>query len=204
MGIPSTIRSYQVDPLKTFRFFERTIAVFCMSIPFLLWIADTDKIHLEFRSSVSAYVDMPLSRLFGMLLCIAAMLFIFNGAVYFKKEMQLRLKSQGKWYNVVLGLSLLGVIIIHYQHPGFEWLHYFFAATFFVGNVVVIAFFHKGHDRIPRAALAIITLLALALHFIFHLYSLFWAEWLSLIVIGVHFLLEARDAHKGLRKSSSI
>jgi hypothetical membrane protein len=122
------------------------------------------------------------------------MLFIFNGAVYFRREEKFELKSQGKWYNVVLGLALLGVISL--PHEEFEFPHYLFAGIFFLGNVFVIAFLHNKKQRVFRAILAILTILSLAFHFIFGWISLFWGEWLSLAVIGIHFILEARNVKR--------
>ncbi len=80
------------------------------------------KDHLGFRTTISDYVYSSNSFLFGMLLCIAAMLFVFNGAVYFKSQRSLRLSKKGKWYNIVLGISLLGVICT--PHRDWVYLHY--------------------------------------------------------------------------------
>jgi hypothetical protein len=132
---------------------------------------------------------MKRSYIFGMLLSIAAMLFIFNGAVYFKNERYFELSRAGKWYNIILGMSLLAVILLPYKQ--YVVPHYFFAGTFFVGNALVIGIFHKRKYRIPSLVLSILTLVAIALHFLSHVVSLFAAEWLSLTVIGIHFILEA-------------
>ena len=188
--IVQNVRRDISDPLKTFRLFERLIAIICIAMPVFLLLFDTEKKGLHFRSSISDYVYMPASHIFGMMLCIAAMLFIFNGAVYFKNQSHLKLKRAGKWYNVILGLSLLGVILLPYKENKIP--HYFFAVIFFLGNAAVIGFFHKKKDRIPGVALAILTVVFLAICVI-GLIPVFWGEWLSLTVIGIHFILEARD-----------
>lgn len=156
-------------------------------MPLILWLADGGQ---PFRPSISNYVYMSRSYIYGMLLCIAAMLFIFNGAVYYKNEQHLRISWHGQWYNVVLGLSLIGVICFpHIEHPA---LHYFFAGVFFLGNAVVTGAFYKDKDRKKSLALAALTVIAFPLAFA-HVISLLAAEWLSLFVIGVHFILSTID-----------
>ncbi|MEO6488313.1 MAG: hypothetical protein ABIO04_00115 [Ferruginibacter sp.] len=70
------------------------------SISGTIQIIDKDRWH--FRTSISDYAYSTNSYLFGMLLCIAAMLFIFNGAVYFKSQRSVNVNKQGKWYIVFL------------------------------------------------------------------------------------------------------
>ena len=69
MGLGKKINSHLTDGLKTFKLFQRIIAVMCIGIPFFLWL---DEGAGEFRSSISDYVYMPHSYFFGMLLAIAA------------------------------------------------------------------------------------------------------------------------------------
>ncbi len=173
------------DPLKTFRAFEITIAAICMTIPLLLKLADWQ--YAGFRDSISAYVDMPSRQIFGMLLCIPSMLFIFNGAVYFRNESRFGLKKGGKWYNIALGFSLLGVILFHYVNQ--KYFHFAFAILFFVGNALVIAIYHKKKHRWISLFLALLTVTFLVLGFTKQI-SLLAGEWLSLAVIGIHFILE--------------
>mgnify|MGYP000287397387 CR=1 FL=1 len=62
---------------------ERLIAMICIFIPLLLFWAEGSN---EFRDSISNYVYMDKNRhIFGLLLTLAAMLFIFNGVLYIKK-----------------------------------------------------------------------------------------------------------------------
>jgi len=144
-----------------------------------------------FQSSVSAYVYMPHSYIFGMLLCMAAMLFIFNGAVYFRNEEphKLDLNPKGKWYNLALGLALMMIIVL----PCHDYVvaHDIFAGLFFLGNAFVIGFFHAPKNRVPSIALALLTVASMV-PWALHVTTLFYSEWLSLIVIGIHFILEAR------------
>lgn len=189
-----------MNPLRTFRLFEITIAIVCMAIPALLRLADSG--YPGFRPSISDYVYMPRSYIFGMLLTVGAMLFIYNGAVYFNNERVFGLNSAGKWYNVVLGLSLIGIILLPYkQHVA---LHYSFAGIFFVGNALVTAFFHRPQFAVLSIALAVLTLVAIVLHFWGGFLSLLAAEWISLTVIGIHFILEATGVIDPLEQQSNI
>lgn len=172
------------DPLFTFKIFERFIAAFCIFIPLILWMTDGALPH-PFLSSISKYAYMDHSYVFGMLLSIAAMLFIFNGAVYFKNK-NMNISKHGKWYNVVLGLSMIGVIC--FPCNDYKILHAFFAIIFFGGNALVTGFFHKDKDKTISIILAILTVASFLLCLINENYLLV-AEWISLIVISVHFIL---------------
>jgi len=187
MDIIGKIKGKLSDPLLTFKYFERFIAIFCILIPLILWLADGG-IHHAFRPSISNYVYMDYSYVFGMLLCIAAMLFIFNGAVYYKSEQHMHISWHGQWYNVVLGLSLLGVIC--FPHEEFHIPHYIFAGIFFLGNAVVTGTFYKDKDKKKSIIMAILTVATLPLAFT-NVITLLTAEWISLFVIGVHFVLSS-------------
>jgi len=187
MNFTQTIKEGINDPLKTFKVFERIISAICIAIPPLLWLTDTG--HPALRSSISYYVYMNNSYIFGMLLCMASMLFIFNGAVYFRNEDNFKLNKNGKWYNVVLGICLLLIIII--PTKTFPNIHLAFGIIFFLGNALVIGIFHKKKDRKISITLAVLTIASFVLN-LFHVFSLFWAEWLSLIVIAIHFILQSK------------
>jgi hypothetical protein len=223
MKISYHFRQNLKDPLKTFRIYEIMIAIICIGIPIILRTYDFDKVYplkvkvltsgivrdsvsniikdsvllidkdsLGFRTSISDYAYSTNSYLFGMLLCIAAMLFIFNGAVYFRGQNSLQLNNKGKWYNIILGVSLLGVICC--PHRDWQILHYLFAIVFFFGNAFVIGLFHNKNDTKKSIVMAILAggfLLLTFLH-IDH-FTLFWGEWASLSVIGIHFILEAKS-----------
>ncbi|HLI94064.1 MAG TPA: hypothetical protein VKU83_10655 [Puia sp.] len=175
------------DPLRIFKLFQCAIAVICVSIPALLRLAD--KNSPGFRNSISQYVYISDSYIYGMLLCVAAMMFIFNGAVYFQNEERLGLKKAGKWYNVVLGLSLFGVIL--FPPHTFEVVHYLFGGLFFIGNALVTGFFHNKKDRVISITLAVLTLLGFVFCYIVPWISLLAAEWISLAVISLHFIMQS-------------
>jgi hypothetical protein len=160
------------------------------------------KDRLKFRSSISHYAHSSTSYLFGMLYCIAAMLFIFNGIVYMQFITRQKLSNviniQGPWYNLVIGFCLLMVVLnpIHDR----KIPHYIFSALFFVGNIIVVAFFQNQNERpltkTLRYGIAAIALVSVALPLIFEeirkVFSILWGEWVSLTAIAIHLFLVAR------------
>ena len=206
IAIPVILKSFDKDevyPLKVNFLSSGIIEDSAKSVikdPFTKSTRDTiqliDKDRLGFRTSISDYAYSTNSYLFGMLLCIAAMLFIFNSAVYFKSQDILQVNKKGKWYNVILGISLLGVICC--PHRDWKNLHYLFAAFFFLGNAIVIAVFHNKADKKKSMAMAILAAGSLLLPlFKIKGFTLFWGEWVSLTVIGIHFILEAVAVNRG-------
>ena len=193
MPIVQRLKAELDDTFRSFRIFQVIIASICISLPALLVWADHNKPNastMPFRESISAYVHIERSYIFGMLMCMAAMLFIVNGVVYFKnQDTRLKLESTGKWYNMILGISLLGVIL--FVHDELRTLHIIFATIFFLGNAVVTGIFHHGVRKRLSLTLALLTVAAFAIHLIDDsLITMFWAEWFSLVVIAIHLILQ--------------
>jgi len=161
-----------LDRLKEFTKLERVLAGVLAFTPLFLIAFDSWSI----RSSISAYYEMEENQWFYFLLTVASMLFLVNGVI--KRE---------NYYNVALGVLLAGVILFNQD----DWtaIHTFFAVTFFGGNAVVIFFFSRGSPAVKRTFIAIGVVLA-ALALVFRL-SLFWIEWLSLVVIAAHYILDS-------------
>ncbi|MET2983995.1 DUF7103 family protein [Aureibaculum conchae] len=177
----------------TFLVVEQLIAGICILIPLFLYLADNNTI----RESISAYVDMDNSYIYGLLLGIAAMLFIFNGALYFKttpKPTMNYKKNRGKWYNIILGIALMGVALFPYNGK-LSFLHYFFTIVFFVGSAIVIFLFQNPKHMWISRIIAILSLFGLGLCVFSNesIINLFWAEWISLVVIGLYYILESKD-----------
>ena len=191
------------DPLATFKWFERLLASFLISIPVILVLTDkcSDGVrNTAFRSSISDYVYMWHNYVFGLLLGMAAMLFVFNGVIYFRNEDKLAkgLDKSGKWYNFILGICLLGVVIFPWREHSI--IHFSFAGAFFLGNAIVTGIFHTKTWRKSNTALAIFTVAALGFYFAdtywlkaFPSFTLLWAEWISVAAVAVHFLLDSID-----------
>lgn len=176
---------------------ERLIAIISILIPLILIIAD--KGH-SVRNSISAYVDMENSHVFGALITIAAMMFIFNGFLFirnFKSSMDE--KGHSRWYNIVLGMALLGVVFFHFEEMPI--LHYFSAGVFFYGSAIVIAFFNCKKFHKISWFIALLSVSGLTICFINKFLdidipytswlSIFIAEWISLGVIAIHYILES-------------
>ncbi len=202
MNFINLIKDKLSNPLFTFKLFERFIAAFCIFIPLILWMTDGAMPH-PFLPSISKYVYMDHSYVFGMLLSIAAMLFIFNGAVYFKNEQYMHISKHGQWYNVVLGLSMIGVIC--FPCNDYKILHAVFAVIFFGGNAFVTFKFRKDKDKTISTILAFLTVASFLLCIINKNYLLV-AEWISLTVISIHFILSTinMDQPVNLKKTKVL
>ena len=176
---------------------ERLIAIVSIMIPLVLYYADDNE---KFRVSISAYANMDKSYVFGSLLTMVAMMFIFNGFFYIRNiKTNLGDGKHSRWYNIVLGLSLLGVVYFHYELSPF--LHYVSATIFFVGSAFIIAFFNNKKFRISSYMIALLSLIALLICYLntvlpFEIPFTSWisilvAEWISLSVIATHYILES-------------
>ena len=152
---------------------EVILAVLLLFIPLILFVLDD-----EARPSISNYAYSNINHVFASLLSLAGALFLFNGTAYNKK-----------WYNIILGLSLFGVVFTpHLDYP--IW-HYSFASIFFVGSYVVVLISGiKKHNKLYLFISAIIPL-ALLGHFTQNWYSLFIAEAIAMSPISFHFIMKS-------------
>lgn len=160
--------------LKRFRKIETLEASFLILIPLVL-IGFSG----EVRDSISDYVYSDARDLFVGLLYFSAAMFIYNGAV------------NGKWYNIALGISLIGIAMTPHLENGF--LHYSFASVFFLGSIAVMIIYSSASQRIYKVFAGIFILTAMALHFLFGVCSLLAAEWIGLFPISLHFILETNN-----------
>lgn len=158
--------------LKRFSNLESILAALLICLPLILVLSSG-----EFRSSISDYAYSEVSQLFSGLIWFTSSMFIYNGFV------------RRKWYNVVLGLSLIAVALT--PHLDFPFLHYSSAALFFLGSVFVMIYFSSSKQRIFKVFFGLIIFLSLLIHFLFNLYSLFFAEWIGILPISIHFIGES-------------
>jgi len=159
--------------IQDFAKLERILAAVCIATPALLILGDNGSV----RDSISAYYDMKKSVLFYVPLSVAFMLFVVNGVI--KEKM---------FYNTVLGVALAGLVL--FNHDDFTTIHFLFAGVFFLGNAAVIVIFTPKKElwfKILLVAIIVTALAAWGLKVI----SLFWAEWISLAIIGWHYILES-------------
>lgn len=149
------------------------LAIILLFIPLIL-IATTG----EVRSSISNYAYSSMNHLFAALLTIAGTMFIFNGTAY-----------NSRWYNIALGISLIGVALT--PHYDFPILHYSFASLFFLGSVAVMVLFSSKEQLRLKIYFSSLIMIGLMGHFLFKFYSLFWAEWIGILPICIHYLGES-------------
>jgi len=163
---------------------EWFLAGFCVLMPLTMIIADVGWPFADWsllswpnRPSISAYYDMIENQWFYFPMTVAAMLFIVNGAV-----------KQQHWYNLALGLAVCGVILFNQDDA--RLLHFVSAVAFFAGNVVVMAFCSQGRTWWFKGTF-IVGIVGAMIGWQLGWLSLFWAEWVSLTIIAVHYILAA-------------
>ncbi|RYE56595.1 MAG: hypothetical protein EOP48_07640 [Sphingobacteriales bacterium] len=203
------------DPLKSFKIVQRTIALICLLIPLLLWIGDTDKHYppetkpapvkckcvqvadtlakeeikrdrLGFRLSISDYAYGRKSHVFALLYTIAAMMYIFNWAVYYRSEGKLRVNTAAKHFNLLTGLCLMGVVCA--PERSYCYLHYGFAIGFFLFNGLNIGYSKNTKQRSLRWFSVIVMFSFFFIPSVNSNVTYLWAEWLALLLI-VYYLL---------------
>lgn len=153
---------------------ERFLAFLCLFIPIILILFDNNNV----RGSISAYADMEENQVYVFLLTVAAMMFLVNGTIKHKK-----------WYNIVLGISLMGVVLFHYEE--FENAHKIFAAIFFLGSAIVINYYTSKKNKLIAFFFSLTIVFSLFAHFKLDWISLLVAEWIALAIIGIHYILES-------------
>ena len=163
--------------LQRFAELERVLGALLVLTPLLLILVDTGPDRV--RDSISAYHDVSTPQAFYVPLTVGAMLFFVNGIV-----------RHAHVYNIVLGAALLGVMV--FDHDGASsTLHFVCAAVFFGGNVVVMMFFSTNKSTPLKVGLVGGVALAIALWIFTDWFTLFWAEWVSLDIIALHFILDS-------------
>ena len=131
----------------------------------------------EILGSISAYAYYtPMT--FALSLTLAGALFFYDGYV-----------ERKRWYNLYVGVSLFGVVL--FPHLDFPVTHYTFAVIFFIGSLFNMVYFSSGRERFLKILTAVLVLFGMLGCFGFHWYSIYWAEWIGMLPISVHFILEA-------------
>ena len=161
--------------LRRFAGLERILASILILTPLILiWTNDW-----QVRDSISAYHDVSAPAAFYFPLTAGAMLFLVNGFV-----------RDAHVYNVLLGAALSGVVL--FDHDGWTSApHMAFAIGFFVGNVVVMLFYSTSKSRALKVVFVGGISVALALWIGTKFFTLFWAEWVSLTIVAVHYILDS-------------
>lgn len=158
---------------RIFRY-EIWIVVLLILMPLILIAFDNGNT----RSSISNYVYMTNNQVFYFLLFLAASMFGNNGALWLKN------------YNILLGTFLAGVALT--PHLEFPIIHQLFAALFFAGSIFVMIFFSSKEQRKYKIYAGIFITIGMLGHFATNWYSLFWAEWIGMLPICIHFIGESK------------
>jgi hypothetical protein len=163
-----------MDALKYFTKLKVIQALMFLAIPLVLM-----EVEGEILNSISAYAyytPMP----FALLLTLAGAMFLYDGYVVRKRI-----------YNVYVGLALFGVVLFpHLDHP---YLHYTCAVIFFIGSVFNMIYFSNRKQWWINIPVALLVLFGMFGCFVMNWYSIFWAEWMGMVPISVHFILEATN-----------
>ena len=160
--------------LKLFTKLQVIQAIAFLFIPFVLWI-----VNGELLNSVSAYAYYtPMT--FAFSLTLAGSLFVNDGII-----------TKSRWYNYIIGFYLFGVVL--FPHLDFPVIHYIFAGIFFLGSTFNMVFFSSNKERFIKIVVAVISIFGLCGCFLLNWYSIFWAEFIGMIPISIHYVLEALD-----------
>lgn len=197
--IDTFIKHYRIDSVT------QLIMKNCSSKVAIINATKIDKHYLGFRASLSNYAYSSNSYLFGMLYCMAAMLFIYNGVIHikiFKNKSHLLsdiLNTRGSWCYLSIGASLI-LVILNPMHDR-EVLHYIFSILFFGLNIYAIAFL-PNHDVSNNSKLKryiIAAAAAIALIILILMKAVLWGEWVSLAIISYHLFLVGNSVQRRLK-----
>jgi hypothetical protein len=163
----------------------------------------------ESLSSISLYVTMRDSYIFGLLLTTGAMLFMANGLFYWSDSVANR---DGRKFRAInnfwLGLFLFGVVIFPCVNDLWQWFHYICALLFFGGCALASVFRSKGkHHKRKHQITDYATATLMVGSFVVPLLrgfkmipsdtlpwiNIFGAESIGLWVIGIDFILVSLD-----------
>ena len=175
----------------------------CGSIVVTQSLKQICKDKLGFRGSLSEYTYSSNSYIFGLMYGLAAMMFLFNGAVYLNQRPEMQLHQLGSWFNIVIGLSLIGVVF----SPKNLWSfgHYLFTFVFFGGNIIALGWLPNSNDtnqnKRNRKIAAVVLIVGMPVLLWFDIISVLVAEWISLTVIAIHLFLVAISGTRSLKFS---
>lgn len=149
-------------------------AVVFLTIPLILYL-----VNGSLLKSISAYAYYtPMT--FALSLTLAGALFLYDGWV-----------DRRRWYNIGIGISLFGVVL--FPHIDYFIIHYIFATLFFISSVFTMIYFSSGRERFIKIIVGSLILFGMCGCFIFNWYSIFWGEWIGMIPISIHFILESLE-----------
>lgn len=146
----------------------------------------------ELRDSISDYVYSSAHLTFAILLTFAGAVFIYNG-VQDDETVIGKYHANSKWYNIVTGLALIGVVATPHLH--YPIAHYTCAAIFFGTGYINMILFSNQEDRLIKI-IATGVAVALCVIYYFGYISLAILEQLILLPIALNLLLEILNETK--------
>jgi hypothetical membrane protein len=166
-----------------------------------LYVLFTQIFHITSLNSISIYVSIQDSFIFGLLLMMAVMLFVTNGLVYWNEYRKSRQTGvQWRAYgNVFLGLALAGVLLFPCTRAKVP--HLVFAALFFLGCALATVLRSKRSTKHKVTDFLIAGIMATGFlimggkellgwsNWFVNLFNIFGAESVGLWVIGIDFIL---------------
>lgn len=158
-----------------FKTLNTTFGMLFFFIPLILII-----VNQEVRTSISDYAYSHYSYWFFSLISLSGFLFVVNGWL-----------DEARRYNIILGLALIGVALT--PHKDFPITHYICAGTFFLGSVYVMIAFSSAKQRFYKIIAGAIIIVVLLFSLITKSISLFVAEWIGMLPISIHYVLEAQN-----------
>ena len=204
--LPQLIRAKENEEGKSRKNDGMIITVIGAVLLFVLYYLFTRIFAIQSKPSISDYVTMNGAHVFGMLLSIAAMLFMTSGVVFWNKKPIFR---EGTWrslLNLILGFLLLGVVV--FPCTTMPRLHMIVALLFFLGCGAATLLRdakdgkklqHRLVDYVPVIVMgfAMFSHFAVAhewfncalCHRPFNLFNLFGAESIALWIVGLDFIL---------------
>ena len=146
-------------------------ALLFLLIPVFLWIGEG-----RLLDSISAYAYYT-PMLFGFLLTLAVAVFFYDGFV-----------DPSRWYNMLTAIFLAGVVLF----PHLDWpiIHYAAAVLFFLWSAANMVIFTSKRERWFKLLFAIFVIFGILGSIAFGWYSIFWAEWIGMLPISAHYVLE--------------
>jgi len=131
----------------------------------------------EMKQSISAFVYMENNQVFYFLFFIAASMFGYNGALWLKN------------YQILLGAALAGIALT--PHLEYELAHNIFAVGFFLGSIYIMIKHSSKEQRPFKIIAGAFIVFGMLGHFAVGWYSLFWAEWIGMLPIAIHYVGES-------------
>lgn len=147
---------------------------FLILLPLILILAHDEPI----RRSISHYAHSEHPYLLPILLTFTASVFFLDALV-----------RKTKWYNFVLGALLIGIALTPCDDNPIA--HYIFTGAYFAGSAFVMIYYSSVKQRWWKIIAGVVMVVSLSLAFFFQVLSIFTAEWIGILPMGIHYIGES-------------